>query len=282
MNYKVACDLYRSRYQRQAIKRKEPVPRMSDAEILLELSIAQKELSETFRLSRKTQTLDLVANQYKYTVGVGSSNIKADILDIKNIIVSPVLRETVVTQIITQGDEEGYGEGYGEVYGGGTSEIITNVTSYVDSGTNGVLGYPKFLTKASLGDIGNVQRLAGLPTRYAFHDADDDSVLWIDSLPNDYSADKTSRLFIIYNQKMYLFFDDPDNNNTTWSDYDESESDYGGSFKLPNQFHSLIVEGALATAFPELYKNYIAKANSMVRTKPVSVSGKLQYSLGGI
>jgi hypothetical protein len=284
LNYKIACELYRSRYQRQAIKRKEPVPKLSDREILLELSLVQKELSETYRLSQKTQFLNLVAGQYKYIVGTGTSNIKADILDIDTIIVSPVVREAVVTTIVTPGEGGGgYGTDYGEDYGGGGGgDVTTEVTTYIEPGVNGVSGQPKFLIRSSLGDMGNEMRSSGLPSRYYYHDDDDNSELWIDSLPGDYSTDPTSRLYISYNQKMYLLFDSDDNSNTTWSDYDETANGYGGSFKIPSQFHSLIIDGALANAFPELMNNYLAKARQMIRSKPVSVSGKLRYQLGNL
>lgn len=239
MNYKVACDLYRSRYNRQAFKRKEPVPKLTDKEILLELSIVQKELSETYRLASQTQTLDLILNQYQYVVGTGASNIKADILDIDSIFMNP-------------------------------------------SSTTGVADKPVFLHKASLQDIGNILKLSGQPKRYAYVDGDADSVLWLDTLPAGYSSDSTSRLFINYNQRMFLFYNTQTNANTTWSDYDETSATYGGSFKIPNQFHSLIVEGALANAFPELTELYLLKVKEMVRSKPQSVSGKLQYSFGGL
>lgn len=239
MNYKVACDLFRSRYEREAFKRRQPVPKMTDKEILLELSVVQKELSETNRLLTDTQTVNLVLNQYQYVVGTGASNISADILDIDAVFMNPSL-------------------------------------------TSGVGAQPIFLHKASIQDIAYTLKLSGQPSRYAFVGQDADSVLWLDTLPIGYSSDSTSRLFIQYNRKLYLFYDTPNNNNTTWSDYDEAESDYGGEFKIPNQFHSLIVEGALANAFPELLEPYSFKANKMIKAKPQSVSGKLQYSLGGL
>lgn len=239
MNYKIGCDLYRSRYEREAFIKRYPVPKMTDREILLELSIAQKELSETYRLTQKTQTLDLVLNQYQYVVGMGASNISTDILDIDSIFMNPSL-------------------------------------------TTGLGSEPVFLQKASLQDIGNIIKPSGQPQRYAYDDSDSDSVLWLDTLPAGYSSDTTSRLFISYNQRMYLLFDTPDNDNTTWSDYDETASDYGGSFKLPNQFHSLIVESALAVAFPNLKEELYMKINKMVKSKPQSVSGKLRYSFGGL
>jgi len=252
--------LYRSRYHRQAVKRKEIVPKLNDKEILLELSITQKELSETYRLKKKTAVLDLVANQYKYVAGTNTYEIPKDILDINLLITydAPV-------------ESGGFGFDFGFDFGwGGEIEFLS---SY---------GVPNFIAKASIADIGNISRCSGNPSRYAFHDEDDDSTLWINSLPAGYDADRTSRLFMIYNQKMFLFYDSEDNNNSTWSDYDPTASDYGGSFKLPNQFHSLIVEGALATAFPELMNNYMLKVNQMVHSKPVSVSGNLRYQLGGL
>lgn len=239
MDYKTACSLYRTRYNREALKRQQQVPKMNDREILLEFSIIQKELSETYRLLTDTQTVDLVLNQYQYVVGTGASNIKADILDIDAIFMSPSL-------------------------------------------TSGVGAQPIFLHKASIQDIAYTLKLSGQPSRYAFVGQDADSVLWINTLPIGYSSDSTSRLFIQYNRKLYLFYDNANNDNTTWSDYDETASDYGGEFKIPNQFHSLIVEGALANAFPELLDSYLFKVNRTVKAKPQSVSGKLQYSLGGL
>ena len=283
---------------------------MSGEEILMELSIAQKELSETYRLTKKTQSLDLVSEQFQYTIGEESTNINADILDIDHIIVSPLMKVRTITVIPATGG--GYGYSYGLEYGGPVmtvtqSEEAGHGFNYgLDYGGSGVSGAPvsgdqgtpesevvtisevgsvlsrchfsRFLKKSSLAEMGNWDRLAGLPGQYSFFDADGDSVLWIDSLPSDFTDNSTMRLFIIYNRKMYLFGDSE--GNSTWGDYDPFAEGYGGEFKLPNQFHSLMVDGALVNAFPDMYRNYMIKVQQMVRSKPISISGQLKYSLG--
>ena len=268
MTYKSGVSLFRSRYDRESRTRKNPMPTMTDAEILFELSVVQQQLADTHRLSQKTQTLDLIDSQYKYVVGTNSNNISADILDIDCIIPSPPI--TTETETTTDGGD-GYGYGYGLDYGGGSGVTVTT-TSLTTGSVVSVCQYPTFLRKASLGDIGNMERISGLPTRYAFYDDDSNSALWINSLPAGFDADTTMQLFIIYNQRMYLFDE--------WTDYDPTDSDYGGSFKLPRQFHSLIVEGALANIFPEKMNTYLLKSQQMIRSKPISVSGKLTYKLG--
>ncbi len=91
-------------------------------------------------------------------------------------------------------------------------------------------------------------------------------------------------LHILYARKFTLFGDSyiPGTEGETtniydFSDYDETKTGYGGSFKLSEQFQPLMVEGALCTAFPDLYQFYALKLADT--NKPKFVNTKSRYNL---
>lgn len=90
-------------------------------------------------------------------------------------------------------------------------------------------------------------------------------------------------LHILYVRKFTLFGDSyiPDPlganvNEYDFSDYDETKTDFGGSFKLSEQFQPLMIESALCTVFPDLYQFYALKlANT---NKPKFINTKSRYN----
>jgi hypothetical protein len=97
-------------------------------------------------------------------------------------------------------------------------------------------------------------------------------------------VDKDSgTLHILYVRKFTLFGDSyvPVGvgavNEYDFSDYDETKTDYGGSFKLSEQFQPLMVEGALCTVLPELYQFYALKLADT--NKPKFINTKSRYKL---
>jgi len=273
MDYQTACRVFENRYKREASKRRQSfTPKMNDREILLSLSIAQKELAETYRLAKRLYRLSLVDNQFRYAVGTETNTIPLDILDIDLIVANP--NETFTSTIIVEGSG-GYGTSYGVSYGDSVG-ASTSTSTTTTSGSVGTTNYPAFIERASMADISDAFRQGGAPSKWAYFDADDSSELWINSLPSE-----DSKLLLVYHPRMYLFGENSnDTTNPTWSDYDENEPDYGGSFKLLNMFHSLIIDCALATEFPDLTEMYLLKVREMVKRRPRSHSFRLHYHLG--
>ncbi len=89
-------------------------------------------------------------------------------------------------------------------------------------------------------------------------------------------------LHILYTRKFTLFGDsyDPSGGTTNiydFSDYDETKTGYGGSFKLSEQFQPLMIDGALCIVFPELYEFYALKLAGT--NKPKFNNTKSRYNL---
>lgn len=109
---------------------------MPDKEALLHLSLAQKTLSDTYKLTEKSQTLDLIANQDSYATGSGASYLNADILEIRAIAVNSettpqyeplFLSEVNIAEIQALQKNEGQPTKYA-VYGKDSDKVL-----YLDS-----------------------------------------------------------------------------------------------------------------------------------------------------
>lgn len=69
------------------------------------------------------------------------------------------------------------------------------------------------------------------------------------------------------------------NTGTEWSDVDYADVDYGGSLKLPNAWHSIIIDGALANVLgdPQRQLLYNQRVQQQLLNRPLHWSGQIPY-----
>lgn len=97
----------------------------------------------------------------------------------------------------------------------------------------------------------------------------------LDALP-----DKEYEMFIYYYPQFTIYGGYGGvNTDTEWSDVDFAESDYGGSLKLPVEWHELIVAGAIANALNNLDALAIfnKRVHDLRMSRPLNFSGEIPY-----
>lgn len=247
MNYKIGISLFKDLYREAIYNTGGTAMALNPNQILLRLSLVQAELGNTYKLVEKTQQTRMVADQYEYVVGTGTDNILIDILQIQSVF-TPQL---TTTDIHTTRDNE-----------------------------------PRELIKCAIEEIQSVDRYGGLPTKYAVIKQNSATVLVINSNPDAWSSTaQYNRLDINYWMKLVTFNGSGSNANSTWNDFDSAEADYGGEFKLPEDWHELIITGAVAKAVMNLDKgNSLAIWNKAVQDKlarrNLKVNPRIKYQLG--
>lgn len=141
------------------------------------------------------------------------------------------------------------------------------------------------LTKTSKEGIDNMGKVGGLPSHFTVYGVDDNRKFEINSIPDkSYSADNSAyRINILYSAHLGLFDSTAGTAESFgFQDWDEDEADYGGSFALPKEWHSLIIEGAVAEVFPELKKEFLMKAEQKYRdATPQYINRKPKYTFNG-
>lgn len=292
MTYKTAIDLFLTKYRIEILKRKEKYPALNNSEIMVLLSEVQAELGNRYRLWIKNALIELTNGAYRYTVGSNTNQTPKDLLAFKEV-------HKFITSATTGGGSTtsgGYGTNYGLNYGGGGETIVVETTggygtdygnnyggggSSVSGGGNGSGGiydnsYIHQLEVISREDMSRITKIQGDPKRYTVYGTDNDKVLEIDTLPSE-----GSQLEYLYYARFEMFDETAGTSNSlSFSDYDTSLSGYGGSWKLPLQWQNLIVEGAIASIFPEKMNLYLSKIHNLHNRRPEYVSGRLRYSLG--
>lgn len=80
------------------------------------------------------------------------------------------------------------------------------------------------------------------------------------------------KLNIWFWKKFFLFNPRDHTLNYSFLDYDETETGFGGSFSIPDQFIPIMIDGALSTIFPDI--------KIKVPDKPISINFGLNYYMG--
>ena len=100
MNYQDAVSLFRARYDRLAVKDSK-LPKLTNTEILVELSVIQSDLQNKYMLSTKssrdnsTPQTTLTAGTAVYLPGTSAGTIPNDILQIYNVSINDTLNSTL-------------------------------------------------------------------------------------------------------------------------------------------------------------------------------------------
>ena len=85
MNYKDTISSFRSRFETEQFNREQRLRKLTDRQIMFELSAIQSYLQNTYKLYDKAYSLTTAIGQSSYIVGTGATTIPNDVLDIKNV-----------------------------------------------------------------------------------------------------------------------------------------------------------------------------------------------------
>jgi len=230
MTYKEGISLFKSRYRRYTDK--SEMAQLIDDEVLLELSVVQADLQNTYYLTDKssrgnsTPQVTITAGTSTYTAGSGAGNIPSDIKSIISVSLSDNLKTS--------------------------------------------------LTATGIENLRDTVKPTGRPYRYALYLQNGNMTMELDTLP-----DVNYTMTIIYTPFYEIYYGSGGINTCdVWSDVNYSAIGYGGSFKLPKEWHSIIVDGALANVLQEvkLLELYQMKVTKMLENRAVSGSGNIPYN----
>lgn len=136
------------------------------------------------------------------------------------------------------------------------------------------------LLPVAISKIRDTVKTTAKPYRYAVYKQNSAMTLELDTYP-----DTAYTLTIIYVPRYELYHGSQGSNtNTTWNDLDYTASGYGGSLKLPSEWDSAIVEGALANVLNDiaLKEKWIYDINILRQNRPIHFSGDIPYNDGTI
>lgn len=103
-----------------------------------------------------------------------------------------------------------------------------------------------------------------------------------ETLTFDGTVTSGMKLNIWFWKKFWVFIPDPAGTRRNYSflDYDETKTGYGGSFSIPNEYISLMIDGAIASIFPDMINSYMIKLNQAIINRPTSINFGLKYYMG--
>lgn len=133
------------------------------------------------------------------------------------------------------------------------------------------------LYPCAISDLRGIIKPSGVPQRYAYYLRGGNGILELDTLPmQDYTM-------TIYYAPFYPIYHGVGGVNTgAWSDVDYNATGYGGNLKLPEDWHSLVVEGALAnvTGDRDLFELYALKLKTKLMYQPIHNKTSIPYDDG--
>ncbi len=134
------------------------------------------------------------------------------------------------------------------------------------------------LTEKGESAFGNTTKATGKPYYYTLYKDDTSMILELDTYP-----DSNYIITILYTAKLFPYSGSTGvNTNPTWSDLNFSSTGYGGSLKLPEIWHRLVIDGALANIFPELYPKWKLQINEMLKYNTQSIGKSELPAYSGI
>lgn len=140
---------------------------------------------------------------------------------------------------------------------------------------------PYNLTRVSKDQMNAIYKCDGLPTKWTLYGTDDNRVLELDAIPEN-SYDVTnypeSRLNYLYQRKLEYF----GGKTGTFSDYDETKADFGGSWKIEEVYHGFMIEYSAAKYVGDtnMMIYWEAKAKAQYDNRPTYVNTGLKYNMG--
>lgn len=143
---------------------------------------------------------------------------------------------------------------------------------------------PYNLEEISKGEMDTIEKVSGLPSKYCLYNTGGQKVLELDVNP-EYSYDVSLypeyRLNLVYIARVGLFDSTAGTSaSISFSDWDETAEDYGGSWKLPEDWHSLIINLALSEIYPQMYEGVSIEAERLFKSQFPIRTIRLKYKLG--
>lgn len=120
------------------------------------------------------------------------------------------------------------------------------------------------LEKCSYDEITEIEAESGQPTKFTIYGIGTARKLKFDFTPDE-SGTYTAYYYARLNpQGTYAM-----PTGTASGVYDETASGYGGSWKIPEEYHPLIVEGAIAKIFPDMFAIYYQNVRELIKRKQI-------------
>lgn len=121
------------------------------------------------------------------------------------------------------------------------------------------------LEKASYDEIAEIEAESGQPTKFTIY-----GIGTARKLKFDYTPDESGTYVAYYYARL-----NPQGTYATPTGqrdsgvYDETATGFGGSWKIPEEYHPLIVEGAIAKIFTDLLPIYYQNVKELVKRKQI-------------
>lgn len=242
MDYKNSISRFRTVLKRESISRKLPVYKMSDNEIMLELSIVQEFIQNTYKARDRYTTVDLVSGQSEYVIGSGASNLPTDFDEVRNL----------------------------ELAGNTESYIIPLVPISKDQMNNlyKESGMPRYYCTYQ-NDGSKVLELDKIPDQSYDADAYPYARLNMNYYPKVIAFDDKAGT-----DENITF---PATGTNAWVATSQT-----GVWVLPEKWQSLIIDGAIATVLSDdkLYSKFLLKCQDLNSKKYDKISMGLTYNIG--
>ena len=164
----------------------------------------------------------------------------------------------------------------------GTSSytLLSSITDFGEVKTVrfGTTSSPTLLEPVTMDYIEATNIESGVPAHYCISGGK----IYLDFSPDkSYTSDNSYQLTIFYFPK-YDVFDSNAGTLGTFSAWVKTATGFGGSWLLPQEWHPLIIEGAIANIYPDKMPTFQVSVEMLEMRRNQTVSGQLPYRLGGI
>lgn len=130
------------------------------------------------------------------------------------------------------------------------------------------------LDKVSYDKISEYTTETGVPLQYSIYGTGSSRKLIFDLIPTE-----TATYDIYYYKRLNVQGTVVDSGHWVDGDYNETKTDFGGTWNIPEEFHYSIVEGALARIFPDMMIVHYKNVQDLVGRKQITF-GKVKGFLG--
>jgi len=242
MDYKNSISRFKTVLKRESLRRGIPVYDMRDTEIMLELSVVQCFLQDTYKAKDSYAGVELVSGTSEYVIGSGASNLPTDFDDIRNIELA--------------GNTEGYIKPIYPL----SKDQMNNI--YKESGLPGY--YCLYQN-----DSAKVLELDSIPDQSYDATAYPYAKLNINYYPKVIAFDDKA------GTADNITF--PATGTNAWVVTSQT-----GKWVLPEKWHLLIIDGAIATVLSDasLYGLFLTKCQDLASKKYDKISMGLTYNVG--
>ena len=142
------------------------------------------------------------------------------------------------------------------------SSIIPDCLNVINISYNNVN-----LEKISVDKMNEFQTESGTPGKYTIYGVGTDRKLMF-----DYTPDETVSYDVYYYARLKAQGTYATPTGIATGVYDETASGYGGSWYIPEEYHHLIIMGAIAKIFPDMYPVYMKSVSELLKRRQIVFS----------